>query len=222
MRLRIVSKVRNSGISPSDSDIYPCSAIAEGGVFPILEIEWKHILQHLESKMNPNSLPFDLVKCQIDFADFPAGGLKLLQINPSCRVRRRKRTMIVPTRIIPVPDDSIYFAEIKKVSLAHIERHFRFSLMTTSFISLLPFSGLLLAFFGAYLYLYGIAFYSETTFFPGFAITVSLASLLTFMWTQLVQHSETMYDAKCRRLENDLIASELRRIARLSPKKKTQ
>ena len=210
-RNRLLAK--DAQFNPPDADVYPCHATFVNKVFPICEIDWRYIYHHLQSKREVDSMPYDLVKCRIDFSEF-SGDLSLLQYNPSCRIRKGKRTMLIPARIIQPANSPIYFLQIKKLSLAHVERLFRFSLLTTPALSLLPFPIMSVVFLIVYLLLYGENFYSEETFFPGLAIAVSLASLSTIIWTHMVQHSDRMHDAKCRRLENDLTISQLETLVR--------
>ena len=205
------SKSPDVELKDSEADVYPCVAIVEHSVFPICEIDWKHVNHYLTSQPNFDSLPFSLLKCKIDFSKFP-GNLDFLQRNPSLRVRKGNKTILIPARIVK-PNDEIYFIEVKKISLAHIERQFKFNLMTTPLLNLLPFPITAVAFLGLSLQLFGSGFHSKNEFLPGLAIAVSVASLLTIMWTHLVQHSERSHDAKCRRLENDLTVHQLERIA---------
>ena len=198
-------------LKDSEADVYPCVAMVEHNVFPICEIDWKHVNHYLTSQPNVDSLPYSLLKCKIDFSKFP-GNLQFLQHNPSLRVRKGNHTILIPARMVKL-NDEIYFIEVKKVSIAHIERQFRFNLMTTPLLNLLPFPITAVAFLGLYLQLFGSGFHSRNEFLPGLAIAVSVASLLTIMWTHLVQHSERSHDAKVRRLENDLTVHLLERVA---------
>ena len=205
--------MKDTQFAPPDGDVYPCIATLANDVFPICEVEWRYIEHHLKSKRDVDSMPYDLVKCRIDFSEFP-GELSFLQHNPSCRVRRGKKTVLIPARILKPPDAPIYFLQVKKLSLAHVERLFRFSIMTTPALALIPFPLISALFVIVYLPLYGNEFYFAATFFPGLAIAVSVASLLTIIWTHMVQHSDRMHDAKCRRLENDLTISQLETLVR--------
>ena len=198
-------------LKDSEADVYPCVAMVEHNVFPICEIDWKHVNHYLTSQPTVDSLPFTLLKCRIDFSQFP-GNLQFLQHNPSLRVRKGNKTILIPVRFMK-PIDGIHFIQVKKVSLAHIQRQFRFNLLTTPLLNLLPFPITALVFLGLNLQLFGSGFHSRNEFLPGLAIAVSVASLVTIMWTHLVQHSERSHDAKLRRLENDLTVHLLERVA---------
>ena len=197
----------NSG-SEQDADVYPSKAIITKDVFPVCEIEWKHIHRHLRSKADVDSMPYDLIKSRIDFSGFP-GPLEFLTLNPSLRVRQGKKTVLIPMTIIKHPTMDMHFLQVKKLSLTHLQRQFQFNLLTAPLINLMPFPIVSIAFLGLYYHISGPTFYSQRDFLPGLALAVSVASLLTIMWTHLVQHSERNHDAKCRRLENDLMVTQL-------------
>lgn len=207
MKLQGRSLTDNSG-AEEDADVYPSKALITNDVFPVCEIEWKHLHRHLRYRADVDSMPYELVKSRIDFSGFP-GPLEFLNLNPSLRVRKGKKTVLIPVTIIKPPTMDIYFLQVKKLSLAHLQRQFQFNLMTTPLINLMPFPIVSAAFLGLYYRISGPTFYSQQDFLPGLALAISLASLLTIMWTHLVQHSERNHDAKCRRLENDLMVTQL-------------
>ena len=191
-----------------DPDVYHSKAIITNDVFPVCEIEWKHLHRHLRFKADVDSMPYDLIKSRIDFSAFP-GPLDFLSLNPSLRVRKGKKTVLIPMTIIKPPTLEIYFLQVKKLSLAHLQRQFQFNLLTAPLINLMPFPIVSAAFLSLNYHIFGSPFYSQQEFLPGLAIAVSVASLLTIMWTHLVQHSERSHDAKRRRLENDLMVTQL-------------
>ena len=215
---KLLNRLRNrpKKIETLESDVYPSKALTEKGVFPICELEWKYLEAHRIDKKDIDSLPYDLIKSNIDFTNFSAAP-EYLMANPTLRVRKRKKTMLVPARIMKVPNTEIYFLRVKKLSIAQLERQFRFNLFTVPLINLVPFPSVLIAFLVLSYCLSGQTFYSETEFLPGLAVAISLASLLTVMWTHLVQHSEKTFDTKCRALENDIIVSQLEDINRNRP-----
>ena len=121
-----------------DPDVYHSKAIIINDVFPVCEIEWKHLHRHLRFKADVDSMPYDWIKSRIDFSAFP-GPLDLLTLNPSLRVRKDKKTVLIPMTIIKHPTLEIYFLGVKKLSLAHLQRQFQFNLMTAPLINLMPF-----------------------------------------------------------------------------------
>ena len=205
-------------VEDGDSDTYPSTALLEKGIFPVLEIQWKYVRRYLKAKVGVDSLPYDIIISRIDFSDFE-GHPNALQFNPSLRVRHGSRTMLVPANIVqPQGDPGIYFINVKKISLVHIERYFAFNAMTHPTTYILPVLLVSVGYLGMNYCLYGLDFYTEANFWPVLAIAVSLASLSTILWTLVIQHSERTHDAKCRRLENDLLIHHLER----SPSSETQ
>lgn len=193
-----------------EPNVYPGRAMIAYEVFPLLEMEWKHIQQYLGTKPDVDSLPYDIIKCQIDFTRFP-GNLDALNVNPSLRIRKGNKTVLVPARVA-VPKADIHVVQVKKLSLAHIQHQFQFNFMTTPLINWLPFPIVSAVFLSLSYRRFGTEFLSTEEFLPGLAIAVSVATLLTVIWTQLVDHSERNHDAKCRRLENDLIVYQLEQL----------
>ena len=204
-----------SGVA--DSDIYPSKAIKINGVFPICEIEWNHLHKHIRFKPDVDSMPYDLIKSHIDFSEFHSSP-NFLSRNPSLRVRKGQKTVLIPMTIIELPNVEIYLLQVKKLSLSHLQRQFQFNLMTTPLINLLPFPIVSATFLGLNYQIFGPTLYAQREFLPGLAIAMSVASLLSIMWTHLVLHSERNHDAKCRRLENDLMVYQIEELRKqLSP-----
>ena len=99
----------------------------------------------------------------------------------------------------------MYFLSVKKLILAHLERQFRFNLVTWPLANALPLllgGGLL----GVWGFFDGWQLSKSDDFFTVVALTVSFTALAFVIWRLIVQESDKRHDSLCRRLEHELMA----------------
>jgi len=94
---------------------------------------------------------------------------------------------------------------MRKLTLAHIEREFRFNFVTWPLSNVLPIlvGAGLFALWGGY---DGWQLYRSDNFFNAVAVVASLTALAFGLWRLIVQESDKRHDSVCRRLEHELMA----------------
>lgn len=188
-----------------DADaVYNCAVAQEPAGWLVIEMEWADLLDFLKSRPNFNSLPDDVVKADLDFSHTTVDP-DLLRLNPSLRIRKGTVSEVVPINILGPVEDRVYFLSVKKLILAHLERQFRFNLVTWPLANALPLllgGGLL----GVWGFFDGWQLSKSDDFFTVVALAVSFTALAFVIWRLIVQESDKRHDSLCRRLEHELMA----------------
>ena len=126
---------------------------------------------------------------------------------PSLRWIRGKgsRSEIVPVTIVGPVEGRVYFLSVRKLTLAHVERQFKFNFVTWPLANALP---LLVGagWFALWGFYDGWQMHKSDDFFTVVAVVASLTALAFALWRLIVQESDKKHDSLCRRLEHELMA----------------
>ena len=190
--------------SEGEDIVYNCFVAQESPGWLVIEMRWADLLHFLKSRPRFNSLPDDVIKANLDFSQTTVHP-NVLCYNPSVRIRKGNRSDTVPVTIAGPVERHVYFLSIRKLTLVHVERQFRFNLMTWPPVNALPFL------VGAGLFaLWGIydewQLHKSDDFFTVVAVVASLTALAFTLWRLIVQESDKRHDSLCRRLEHELMA----------------
>ena len=201
--LRWLSRWRGARNEEEDI-VYSCFVAQEPAGWLVIEMRRSDLLHFLKARPRFNGLPDDVIKARLDFSRTTVHR-DLVRYNPSVRIRDGIRSEVVPVTIAGPVEDGVYFLSVRKLTLAHLERRFRFNFVTWPPANALP----LLA--GASLFvLWGIydgwKLHKSDDFFTVVAVVASLTALVFALWRLIVQESDKRHDALCRRLEHELMA----------------
>ena len=190
--------------SDEEDVVYNCFVAQEPTRWLVIEMQWADLLHFLKSRPKFNSLPDDDIKADLDFSQATVHP-DVVRYNPSVRIRKGSRSEVVPVTIAGPFDDRVYFLSVRKLTLAHVERQFKFNFVTWPLANALP----LLV--GAGLFtLWGIydgwQLHKADDFFTVVAVVASLTALAFAIWRLIVQESDKRHDSLCRRLEHELMA----------------
>ena len=167
-------------------------------------MQWSDLLHFLKSRPKFNSLPDDVIKTDLDFSKTTVHP-DMVRLNPSIRICKGGKSEIVPVTIAGPVDNRVYFLSVRKLTLTHIERQFRFNFVTWPAANAVPplmGTGL----FALWVIRDGRQLYESGDVFAAIAVAASLSALAFALWRQIVQESEKKHDALCRRLEHELMA----------------
>ena len=187
-----------------DDVVYNCFVAQVPPVWWVIEMRWADLLHFLKSRPKFNSMPDDAIKAKLDFSQSTVRP-DVLHLNPSVRIRKGSRSEIVPVTITRPVESQIYFLFVRKLTLVHLERHFRFNFVTWPLANALPLlvgTGLF-ALWGIY---DGWQLHKSDDFFTVVAVVASLTALVFALWRLIVQESDKRHDSLCRRLEHELMA----------------
>ena len=116
---------------------YTCAVVQETPGWLVIELKWSDLRHFLGWRPRFNSMPNDTINVRLDFSGITVHP-DMLNFNQSVRIRKGKRREVVPARIARPPNSEIYFLLIGKLILAHVERQFRFNLVTWPLANALP------------------------------------------------------------------------------------
>ena len=128
-----------------------------------------------------------------------------MRYNQSIRIRKGSRSEVVPVTIAGPVDNRVYFLSVRKLTLAHVERQYRFNFVTWPLANALPLlvgAGL----FALWRVYDGWQLHKSDDFLTAVAVVVSLTALAFAIWRLIVQESDKRHDSLCRRLEHELMA----------------
>ena len=171
----------------------------------VTEMRWADLLHFLKSRPKFSSLPDDCIKADLDFSQTTVDQDLLSFNNRSVRIRKGSRSEVVPAIIAGPVEGGVYFLFVRKLTLAHVERQFRFNFVTWPLANALPLlvgSGLFVL-WGIY---DGWQLHKSAEFFTVVAVVASLTALAFALWRLIVQESDKRHDSLCRRLEHELMA----------------
>ena len=123
--------------SKEDDVVYNCVVAQEPAGWLVIEIRWIDLLHFLKSRPKFNSLPDDVIKADLDFSQTTVHP-DVVRYNPSVRIRKRRRSEVVPVTLAGPVEGRVYFLSLRKLTLAHVERQFRFNFVTWPLANLLP------------------------------------------------------------------------------------
>ena len=190
--------------SEGEDIVYNCFVAQEPPGWLVIEMRWADLLHFLKSRPKFNSLPDDVIKANLDFSQTTVHP-DMLRYNPSVRIRKGRKSEVVPVTLAGPMEDRVYFLSVRKLTLAHVERQYRFNFVTWPLANAVP----LLV--GASLFgLWGIydrwQLHKSDDFFTVVAVVASLTALAFGLWRLIVQESDKRHDSLCRRLEHELMA----------------
>ena len=191
--------------SEEEDVVYNCFVAQEPPVWLVTEMRWADLLHFLKSRPKFNSLPDDCIKADLDFSQTTVDQNLLSFNNRSVRIRKGSRSEVVPAIIAGPVEGGVYFLFVGKLTLAHVERQFRFNFVTWPLANALPLlvgSGLFVL-WGIY---DGWQLHKSAEFFTVVAVVASLTALAFALWRLIVQESDKRHDSLCRRLEHELMA----------------
>ena len=191
--------------------VYRCSVAQEPAGWLVIEIQWSDLLHFLKKRPKFNSLPDDIVKAHLDFSRITVHP-DMVRYNPSVRIRKGTRSEVVPITLAGPVEGQVYFLSVRKLTLAHIERQFRFNFATWPPANFLPLlvGGGLFALWGIY---DGWQLHRSDEFFAAVAVVGSLTTLAFALWRLIVYESDKRHDALCRRLEHELMAQNMAQVS---------
>ena len=211
-RLTSIARLWAKKVREEEDVVYSCSVAQEPAGWLVVEMQWQDLLHFLKKRPKFNSLPDDIVKAHLDFSRTTVHP-DVLRYNPSVRVRKGTRSEVVPITLAgPLEGQLVYFLSVRKLTLAHIERQFRFNLATWPPANFLPLlvGGGLFALWGIY---DGWQLHRSDEFFAAVAVVGSLTTLAFALWRLVVYESDKRHDALCRRLEHELMAHNMAQVS---------
>ena len=184
--------------------VYSCLVVQEPAGWLVIEIQWPDLLHFLKKRPKFNGLPDDIVKAHLDFSRTTVHR-DIVRYNRSVRIRKGTRSEVVPITLAGPVEDQVYFLSVRKLTLAHIERQFRFNFITWPPANILPLlvGGGLFVLWGIY---DGWQLHRSDQLFAAVAVVGSLTTLAFALWRLIVYESDKKHDALCRRLEHELMA----------------
>ena len=184
--------------------VYNCVVAQEPAGWLVIEVWWTDLLHFLKSRPKFNSLPDDVIKADLDFSQTTVHR-DMVRYNPSVRIRKGRRSEVVPVTLAGPVEGRVYFLSVRKLTLAHVERQFRFNFVTWPLANVLPLlvGAGLFALWGIY---DGWQLQESDDFFTVVAVVASLTALAFGLWRLVVQESDKRHDSLCRRLEHELMA----------------
>ena len=184
--------------------VYDCFVAQEPPGWLVIEMPWADLLHFLRSRPKFNGLPDDVIKANLDFSQTTVHP-DMLRYNPSVRIRKGRKSEVVPITLAGPVEDRVYFLSVRKLTLAHVERQFRFNIVTWPLANVLPLlvGASLFSLWGSY---DGWHLHKSDDFFTVVAVVASLTALAFGLWRLIVQESDKRYDSLCRRLEHELMA----------------
>ena len=192
--------------------VYNCLVAQEPAGWLVIEVQWPDLLHFLKKRPKFNGLPDDIVKAHLDFSRTTVHP-DIIRYNPSVRIRKGARSEVVPITLAGPVEGQVYFLSVRKLTLAHIERQFRFNFATWPPANILP---LLVG--GGLFALWGIhddwQLHRSDQFFAAVAVVGSLTTLAFALWRLIVYESDKRHDALCRRLEHELMAHNAAQVSR--------
>ena len=173
--------------------VYNCFVAQEPPGWLVIEMQWSDLLHFLNKRPKFNSLPDDVIKADLDFSQTTVHP-DVVRYNPSVRIRKRSRSEVVPVTIAGPVEGRVYFLSARKLTLAHIERQFRFNIMTWPLANALP---LLVGtgFFALWGIYDGWQLHKSDDFFTGVSVGASLTALAFVLWRLIVQESDKRHDS---------------------------
>ena len=192
------------GRNEEEDIVYNCFVAQEPPGWLVIEMQWSDLLHFLKKRPHFNSLPDDIIKADLDFSHTTVHP-DVVRYNPSVRIRKGGRSEVVPVTIAGPVEGRVYFLSARKLTLAHIERQFRFNIVTWPLANALPLlvgTGLF-ALWGIY---DGWQLHESDDFFTVVSVGASLTALAFVLWRLIVQESDKRHDSLCRRLEHELMA----------------
>ena len=190
--------------SEKEDVVYSCFVAQEPPGWLVIEMRLADLIHFLKSRPKFNSLPDDVIKADLDFSQTTVHP-DVLRYNPSVRIRKGSRSEIVPVTIVGPVEGRVYFLSVRKLTLAHFERQFKFNFVTWPLANALP---LLVG--AGWFALWGIydgwQMHKSDDFFTVVAVVASLTALAFALWRLIVQESDKRHDSLCRRLEHELMA----------------
>ena len=184
--------------------VYRCTVVQEDPGWLVIEIGWEQMCHFLKWRPRFNAMAYDPINVTLDFSGTTSHP-DLLRSNQALRIRKGSRTMEVLILFgDPFPNTEVHPLWVRKLSLAHIERHFAFNFVTWPWANALPFIlvGTLFAIWGIY---DGWRLHESPQFFAAVPLLATLTALGIAVWRLIVQESDKRHDARCRRLENELM-----------------
>ena len=118
-------------------DVYNCSVAQEPSGWLVIEMRWVDLLHFLKSRPRFNSLPDDVIKADLDYSQTTVHP-DVLRYNPSIRILKGSTSEVVPVTIRGPVEGRVYLLSVRKLTLAHIERQFKFNLVTWPLTNALP------------------------------------------------------------------------------------
>ena len=117
--------------------VYNCVVAQEPAGWLVIEIWWTDLLHFLKSRPKFNSLPDNVIKADLDFSQTTVHP-DVVRYNPSVRIRKGRRSEVVPVTLAGPVEGRVYFLSVRKLTLAHVERRFRFNFVTWPLANVLP------------------------------------------------------------------------------------
>lgn len=172
----------------------------------VIEVQWKDLRHFLKWRPKFNSLPNDTINAKLDFSQVTVSP-DMIRHNPAIRIRKGSKSEVVPAVVAGPVDSGVYFLLVGKLILAHVERQFSFNFVTWPVANALPLlagAGL----FAAWGYYDGWQLHQSKDFFSAVALVTTVTGLAFVIWRLVVQESDKRHDARCRRLEHELMAHQ--------------
>ena len=186
--------------------IYDCVVAQEAPGWLVIEVQWKDLRHFLEWRPKFNSLPNDTINAKLDFSQVTVSP-DMIRHNPAIRIRKGSKSEVVPAIVAGPVDSGVYFLLVGKLILTHVERQFSFNFVTWPVANALP----LLAGAGLFTiwgFIDGWHLHQSNDFFSAIALVVTVTGLAFAIWRLIVQESDKRHDARCRRLEHELMAHQ--------------
>ena len=189
-----------------ENGVYKCVVAQEPAGWLVIEVQWKDLRHFLKSRPKFNSMPNDGINAQLDFSRVTVHR-DMLNHNPAIRIRKGSKSEVVPAIVAGPVDDEVYILFVGKLILAHLERQFMFNLVTWPVSNVLPLliGGGLFTLWGS---IDGWQLHESNDFFSAVALVITITGLMFAIWRLIVQESDKRHDARCRRLEHELMVHQ--------------
>lgn len=191
--------------------VYRSTVVQDSIGFLFLEMEWQQVALFLKRRGALQGLAFSPIIVSLDTSQIEAP-IDILLFNPTVRVTKGRRAITVPARLRPIPNSENYMLQIRSLTLVHLERYFKFNFITWPVANVLPLCGaaVILVGWGA---VNGWDIHQSDDFLPVIGVTIGVTALVATLWRLVVQESEKRFDNLCRRLELELMSSNMDTLA---------
>ena len=200
--------------TPSAGDnIYQGSLVHDSIGALIVEMRWEQLAAFIKAQGASQGLEYSPIIVALDTAQVD-GSTGDLPVNPTLRVTKGRKAMIVRATSATIPNSEHHMLLLRTLTLAHLERHFKFNLVTWRFANTIPvwIAGAAFAVWGQ---ADGWQLHKSDDFFAAIAGIIGLTALAFTLWRLVVQESEKQFDTLCRRLESELLASNMDTLSRI-------
>lgn len=189
-----------------EDTVYNCVVAQEPAGWLVIEIQWKDLRHFLKWRPRFNSMPTDGINAKLDFSQVTVHP-DMIRYNPAMRIRKGGKSEVVPAIVAGPVENGVYLLFVGKLILAHVERQFVFNFVTCPVTNALPLliGGGLFAIWG---FIDGWHLHQSNDFFSAIALVVTVTGLAFAIWRLIVQESDKRHDARCRRLEHELMAHQ--------------